>query len=173
MLKLYESIPGLSVLSLRSGSPIATIIAPLINPNNLYLEGWYVQDPDKKRLVLLSQAVRETLPQGFVVNDHDDLSEPDELIRLKETMEHNFELIGKHVTSQSGKSYGKINDFAFESSNFFIQKLYAGQSVIKNIAGGTLSIDRSQIVEITNQRIIIEDPVVKEKAHGIVPSIAS
>jgi uncharacterized protein YrrD len=172
MLKLYESVPGLDILSLRSGSPIAAIIAPLINPNNLYIEGWYVQDDSKKQRIVLSQAIRDILPQGFVVNDHEDLSEIEDLIRLKEIMDLRFDLLGKRVTSQSGKSYGKINDFAFESSNFFIQKLYVGQSLVKNIAGGTLSIDRSQIIEITNQRIVIEDPVVKSEAGAVAPSAA-
>jgi sporulation protein YlmC with PRC-barrel domain len=174
MLKLYESIPGLAVLSLRTGSPIATIVSPLINPNNLYIEGWYVTDGRSKNpLILLSGAIRDVLPQGFVVNDHEDLSETEELVRLKEVMELKFELIGKRVNSQSGKNYGKINDFAMETSNFFVQKLYAGQSIVKNISGGTLSIDRSQIIEITNRRIIIEDPTVKSKAPVVSPSPAA
>lgn len=174
MLKLYESIPGINVLSLRTGSPIATVVRPLVNPNNLYIEGWYVQDNrSKEQLILLSQVIRDVLPQGFVVNDHDDLSEADELVRLKKLMELNFELIGKRVTSQSGKNCGKVNDFALETNNFYIQKLYVGQSLVKSISGGTLSIDRSQIIEITNQRVIIEDPTIKSEAGAAVPSPVS
>lgn len=173
MLKLYESIPGISILSLRTGSPIATVIRPLINPNNLYIEGWYVQNKRKKQpLVVLSRAIRDVLPQGFVVNDHDDLTEMEDLVRLKEIMELNFELLGKRVTSSSGKTYGKVNDFALETSSFYIQKIYVGQSLVKNLSGGTLSIDRSQIIEITNRRIIVEEPTVKGGARAVVPSIA-
>ena len=165
MLKLYESTPGINIMSLRTGGPIARLLAPIINPNNLYIEGWFVEDNrSKHQLVLLSNDIRDILPQGFAVNDHEVLSDPSELIRLKEVLDLKFNLIGLSVTSESGKKYGKINDYAFETSNSFVQKLYVGQSLVKNFSGGTISVDRSQIVEVTNQRIIIEDPTEKSKA---------
>lgn len=173
MLKLYESIPGTRVMSLRTGGPIGTVIGPLINPNNLYIEGWVIEDSrNRKHLILLSTDIRDILPQGFAVNDHDVLSEPSELVRLKEVIKLEFKLIGLKVTSESGKNYGKINDYAFESSNFFIQKLYVGQSLVKNFSGGTLSVDRSQIIEVTNRRIVIEDPTEKAQARATSPSVA-
>jgi len=80
MLQLSASILNKSILSLRTGMPIATITAPIFNPNNLKIEGFYCQDRfDKKELVLLYQDIREMLPQGYVVNDHDVLAEPSEL----------------------------------------------------------------------------------------------
>lgn len=173
MLKLYESTPGTLILSLRTGSPIATLLSPVINPNNLYIEGWVVEDNrSKENLILLSNDIRDVLPQGFAVNDHEVLAEVDELIRLKDILELNFELLGLKVNSESGVRYGKINDFAYETKNFFIQKLYVGQPLVKNFSGGTLSVDRSQIVEVTNKRVIIEEPSEKSHARAASPSIA-
>ncbi len=45
-----------------------------------------------------------------------------------------------------------MNDYATEVETMYIQKLYVGQSLLKSFAGGSLSVDRSQIVEITNRR---------------------
>lgn len=159
MLKLSSSlIANKSVLSLRVGSPIATISGPIINPNNLKIEGFYCQDRfNRKELILLYQDIRDMLPQGYVVNDHDVLVEPEELIRLKEVLELNFELIGKPVETVSKAKVGKISDYATETETMFIQKLYASQSVLKSLTGGTLSIDRTQVNEITPKRIIIND----------------
>jgi hypothetical protein len=39
----------------------------------------------------------------------------------------------------------------------YIQKVYVGQSLLKSLTGGSLSIDRSQIYEITVKRVIIND----------------
>jgi len=35
--------------------------------------------------------------------------------------------------------------------------VYVGQSLLKNLAGGSLGIDRTQIVEINDKNIIVQD----------------
>ena len=159
MLKLSAGLlTNKSVLSLRIGTAIATITGPIINPDSLKIEGFYCQDRyNKKELVLLYQDIRDMLPQGYVVNDHDVLVEPEELVRLKDVLELNFELLGKPVETISKQKVGKVSDYATETETMFIQKLYVSQSIMKSLAGGSLSIDRTQINEITPKRIIIND----------------
>ena len=145
-------------MSLRTGSTVASIKAPIINPSNLKVEGFYCEDRfNKKELVLLYQDIRDILPQGFVINDHDVLSEPDELIRLKEVMDLGFSLIGKQVVTVDKQKVGKVSDFATETTTMFVQKIYVSRSILKSLSTGTLSIDRSQINEITPSRIIINE----------------
>lgn len=173
MLKLYESIPGTNVMSLRTGAPVATVAAAILNPNNLYIEGWFVKENrTNEDLVLLSSDVRDILPQGFVVNDQEALTPPADLIRLKEVLELNFKLLNLKVVSESGKNYGKVSDYAFETANFFVQKIYAGQPLVRNFSGGSLSIDRAQIIEVTNRRIVIEDPSEPARSRATSPSPA-
>lgn len=137
---------------------IASIIGPIINPDNLKVEGFYCQDRfDKQQLVLLYQDIRDILPQGYVVNDHDVLAEPEELVRLKKVMDLDFELLGKPVVTVSKEKVGKVSDYATETTTMYIQKVYVAQSIIKSLTGGSLSIDRNQINEITPKRIIIND----------------
>ncbi len=145
-------------MSLRTGGEIASITAPIINPDNLKIEGFYCEDRyDKKQLVLLFQDIREILPQGYVVNDHEVLVEPEELIRLKDVIALDFELIGKQVATVSKQKVGKVSDYATETETMMIQKVYVAQSVFKSFTGGSLSVDRNQIQEITPRRIIISD----------------
>lgn len=159
MLQLSNTLVNKSVLSLRAGSPIARIVAPIFNPNNLKIEGFYCQDrfDKKKNLVLLSQDIRDIMPEGYVVDDHDVLTEPHELVRLKDIIELNFELLGKPVVTVSKQKVGRVSDYATELETMSVQKLYVSQSVLKSFTGGSLSIDRSQIQEITPRRIIISD----------------
>lgn len=159
MLKLSSGLLlNKSVLSLRTGTPIATITAPIINPNNLKIEGFYCQDRyERKTLILLYQDIRDMLKQGFVVNDHDVLAEPEELIRLQSILELDFELIGKPVITVGKQKVGKVSDYATETETMYIQKIYVSQSLLKSFTGGSLSIDRTQINEITPRRIIIND----------------
>lgn len=158
MLQLSARLLNKSVLSLRTGSPIATITGPIINPDNLKIEGFYCQDRfDKRQLVLLYQDIRDILPQGYVVNDHDVLAEPDELVRLQKVMESDFDLVGKQVVTVSKDKVGKVSDYAAETETMYIQKIYVAQSILKSFTGGSLSIDRNQVNEITPKHIIIND----------------
>jgi sporulation protein YlmC with PRC-barrel domain len=166
MLQLSSSLLNKAVLSLRTGTPVAYITAPIINPNNLKIEGFYCQDSaDKKKvLVLLSQDIRDVLPQGYVINDHDALSEPDDLVRLQPILRLRFELTGKQVVTVNKEKVGKVNDYAVDSKSMYVQKLYVGQSLLKSFASGSLSVDRTQINEVTPTRVIINELLKKAPA---------
>lgn len=170
MLQLSANLINKDVLSLRTGSPIATVTAALFNPNNLKIEGFYCEDRfDKRELILLYQDIRDIMPKGYVVNDHDVLVEPADLVRLKNIIELNYELIGKPVETIDKQKVGKVSDYATEMETMFVQKLYAHQSILKSFTGGSLSIDRSQINEITPKRIIINELLKTAPAGAAAP----
>jgi sporulation protein YlmC with PRC-barrel domain len=158
MLQLSQSLLNRPILSLRTGTTIGTTTTPLINPNNFKIEGLYCIDRfDKREAILLYQDIRDVLPQGIVVNDHEALSDPAELVRLDKIIKLKFELIGKPVVTVSKDRIGKVTDYATEIETMYIQKLYVGQSLLKSFTGGSLSVDRSQIYEITTKKVIIND----------------
>lgn len=138
---------------------VATTTQAIINPNNLKVEGFYCQDSKerKKQLILLYQDIRDLIPQGMVIDDHDALTTAGELVRLQNILQLNFALIGKQVVTVSGSKVGKVADYAAETTTMFVQKLYVTQSLLKSLAGGNLGIDRTQIIEITNRKIVVQD----------------
>jgi sporulation protein YlmC with PRC-barrel domain len=158
MLQLSASLLNQPILSLRTGGAVATTTSPIVNPNNLKIEGFYCQDTrSNETLVLVYQDIRDVIPQGLVINDYDVLVEPDELVRLHKTMDIAFDPLGKQVVTVSKKKVGKVVDYATEIETMYIQKLYVSQSLLKNLAGGNLGVDRSQVHEITAKKIIIQD----------------
>lgn len=158
MLQLSASLINKAVMSIRTNTEIAHVISPIINPNNLKVEGFFCQDRfSKDLLVLLYQDIRDILPQGYVVNDHDVLVEPSELVRLKEVIDLNYNLIGKQVVTIGKQKVGRVSDYATETETMYVQKLYVTQSLLKSFTGGSLSIDRTQVNEITPSKIIIND----------------
>lgn len=149
-------------MSLRTGQQIATTTAVIINPDTFKIEGLYCVDRyDKAELILLYQDIRDVLSQGVVVNDHDVLAEAEDLVRLKRVLSIGFQLTGKQVVTVSGKRLGKVNDYATEVETMFIQKIYVSRNIFKDLTGGSLVIDRSQINEVTDRKIIVNDPLEK------------
>jgi hypothetical protein len=151
---------------------VATILQPIFNPNNLKIEGFYCQDRfSKENLVLLYQDIRDIIPQGFVINDHDVLVGADELVRLKKIIEIDFELTGKIVETVSKEKIGKVSDYAVESQSMFVKKLYVSQSLLKSFTGGSLSVDRTQIQEITPTKIVISELLQPRRATNPAPAV--
>jgi sporulation protein YlmC with PRC-barrel domain len=156
-----------SILSLRTGGQIGLAKKPIINPNNLKLEGWYAEDTyEKGDFILPVQEIRDLIAKGLVVNDHDALTHPDDMVRLSEIINLKFSLIGKIVSTESGKKLGKISDYAVNDENYYVQKLYVNQSILHGLTQEQLLIDREQIIEITDKKIIVSDPSVKAGASN-------
>lgn len=165
MLALGAQFTTKQILSLRTGAPVGTTLAPIINPNNLKIEAWHAEDRfDKRRGVLLAQDIRDVLAQGFVVNDHDAITDPHELVRLEKLLQINFELVGKPVYTNHKKRIGKVADYSFDKDTFMIHKLYIAESVFKNFSGGTRLIDRSQVIEITDRKIVVREATAQSSA---------
>lgn len=173
MLTLGNSLHSKPIMSLRTGSKIGVVGDPIIDPNNLKIEGWHAYDEnDKREGILLGQDIRDILAQGFAVNDHEAISDPSDLVRLQKILDLNFEIIGKPVVTNHKKKLGKVADYAFEKNGFFIQKLYVSQSIVKNFSGGNLVIDRTQIIEITHSKITVREATVTERAGSVAPAAA-
>ncbi|HSX44994.1 MAG TPA: hypothetical protein VLF39_02710 [Candidatus Saccharimonadales bacterium] len=171
MLQLGGSLVNKAVLSLRTSTKVGETVNPIFNPNNLKIEGFYVKtNASKDNLILVSQDIRENSLQGFIINDQEVLVEPEELVRLKEILKLDFHLLNMPVVTVGKVKLGKVNDYATESETLYVQKLYVGQSLLKSFSGGQLSIDRDQIIEITNKKIVVQDILQGEKAGAIAPA---
>lgn len=155
------------VLSLRTGTEVATAQEPIINPGTLKIEGFYCQDSrSRQQLILVSQDVRDIMSQGIVINDHDVLVQPEELVRLNNVLNINFLLLGKPVVTAGGSKLGKVGDYSVDINSMYIQKIYVSQSIFKSLNGGSLGIDRSQIVEITDKKIVVSELMQKVPARA-------
>lgn len=171
MLLMSKSLYNRPVVSLRLGRPVAVAVEPIINPHNLKILGWWCKTPSStKQKVLLSEDVRETVPQGLAVNDEDALSHTDELVRHNEILGIHFQLIDKVVKTRRTK-LGKITDFAYEDGGMFVQKLYVARPLTKLFASeDTLIIDRNQIIEVTDRYILVRDADVKVTEEELAPA---
>lgn len=173
MLRLSNNYTNRSILSLRTGGLIGVASMPIINPDNLKVEGWYAQNHfEKGDFILPAREIRDFIAKGLVVDDHDALTHPDDMVRMKSVIDIRFDLIGKSVVSENRKRLGKIADYAVDESSYYIQKLYVTPSLLKGITNEQFIIDRSQIVEITNKKIVVQDPSVKSRSGAVMPAEA-
>jgi hypothetical protein len=169
---LSKSLLNQPVMSLRSGSRIALAAQPIINPHNLKILGWWCKASAGQRLVLLVEDVRDITPSGLAVNDEEELSRPEDLVRHSELLNTNFELIDKLVKTKRHK-LGKVSDFSY-NEGMFVQKLYVARPLHKVFTTeDTFLIDRTQILEVTDHYILVRDTDIKATAEEFAGAVAA
>lgn len=172
MLVLSKELYNRPVLSLRSGTSIAQAERPLIDPRNLQIVGWWCKPrTGKGPRILLSTEARDIGNKGIIVDDHMDLSEPEDLVRLREVIDIDYTLEGKAVKTERNK-LGKVSDFSF-NDGFFVQKLYVSSSIVKALGANEWVIDRTQVIEVTDKYILVRDAEIKEESLARQPSFAT
>lgn len=175
MLQLSNAFTNKKVLSLHNGGVIGQANEPVINPENLKIEGWFSDSKlHDEECIVLVQDVREYTKDGLIVNSHEALTLPEDLVRLKNVLSIRFELIGKKVVTENKTRLGTITDYAINSDNMMVQKLYVDPPLLKTFSLNQEQkiIDRSNIIEITDTHIVVNDQTVKRTTAATAPASA-
>lgn len=148
------------VLSLRSGQKIANISEIIINPYNLKviafrLSGRELDNP--KDSYLLPEDIREFSSMGIIVNDSEDIVASQDIIRLSEILQLNFNLLNLNVIDNNHKKVGKVINFTLEIGQMIVYQLIVKRPVFKDFFDPELTIHRSQILEVSHKQIIIKN----------------
>ena len=179
MLTYNSKLIGAPILSVQAGGAIASIAAPVVNPDNLKILAFKLQGPivNATNNILDVKSVREYSPLGLVIDDNDELIGPEDVVKIKEVLALNFDLIGLKVETKKGSKLGKIIDFSLTSEDFTIQQIIVKRPTIKSFMDPELTIHRREIVEVTDYKVIVKDEekVIKARAakEDFVPNFVN
>ena len=170
MLVYASKLIGMRVLSVQAGGAIAQISEPIVNPDNLKIIAFRLSGPlvNKSPANILDvSSIREYSTYGLVIDDIDELVEPDDVIKIKKVLELNFNLVGLKVETKKGSKLGKVSNYTVTSDNFSVQQIIVKRPAIKSFVDPELTIHRKEIVEIDDYKIIVKDEekVIKARAE--------
>lgn len=167
MLVLRDRLIGLPIMSLQTGTRLGLTSTPIIDPRRLHILAFYCEGPgiDFQPAILHTSDVREFSDIGLIINDSDDIMRPDDLVRLKEVLDFQFNLEGMRVVDDHGQKLGKVVNFATDISSFYVIKLHVQPSLFQSFGAAERLIDRTQIVSITDDKIVVRQATVKEETH--------
>jgi len=168
MLISSERFNNTPVMSLQTGSELARVSRPIIDPRNLTIVAYELEGSmlDQQPSLLRIADIREIGPLGMIVDSADELISPSDVVRIKEVYEFYFNLIGLKVIDDHKKSVGKVIGYTLESGSFVIQQLRVKRPLLRSFGDTELLIHRSQIVKVTDEEIIAKAPTVR-KAQAI------
>lgn len=171
MLMLSQRLLEKPVMSLQTGAEIAHTKQTIIDPASLQIIGYYVESKIKKEnsLILKTQDVREVSQVGFIIDSIDEILPEDDLMRIKEITKLNFELIGLSVIDEKKQKLGKVVDYGIDPRSFIIHQLHVKQPILKSFHVAELLINRTQIVEINDNEIIVKEASARDAEKSQIP----
>lgn len=171
MLVLSERLVGVPIMSLHSGSEVGTTARAVIDPGRLTIPAFYCEGPtiDFSPAILHTSDIREIGSIGIIVDSSDDIMPPDDLVRLQPILDLHFTLEEKTVVEENGRKLGKVVDYIVDTESFYILKLHVKPSLWQSFSIAELIIDRSQIKNITDDKIIVKQASVENEAIAPLP----
>lgn len=167
---MNSRIIGTPILSVQAGGPIATIKSAIIDPNDLKILGFHLEGPLVNRAearILDVRSIREYSQLGIVIDNIEELVAPDDIIKIQNVLELNFDLINLKVRTKKGTKLGHIIDYTLTSEDFIVQQIIVRRPLVKSLVDPELTISRKEIVEITDYEVIIKDEekILKARAE--------
>lgn len=154
-------------MSLQTGAAIAQTTSPIIDPGTLDILAYHLSGKGlvEKDTLLLTRDIREVGNMGFIVDSVDELVLQSDMIKLTEIIKLNFKLIDMDVIDDQKTKLGKIYDFSLDPMDFKIHQLYVKRPLMKSLQTSHLIINRTQIIEINNNNIVVNSASLDEKAQ--------
>ena len=169
MLITASNLINTRVLSLQSSGEIGFVVDSIVDPDNLKVIAFRLSGPlvNSTENILDTKSVREYSKLGMVIDSSDELVNPSDVIHIDKILRLNFSLIGLKVETKKGTKLGKIIDYTVTDDNFTVQQLIVKRPFIKALADPELTIPRTEIIEITDYKVVVKDEekVIRARAE--------
>ncbi len=175
MYTLSNSLLELPILSLQTGQSITQTSGVIIDSSSLTIVALTCGETEgMTHPIILIRDIREFATDCILVNSDDDISESEDIVRLKTLLDKPFNLMNIRVATESGHRLGRVEDYTINTENFQIQKLYVHPALLKGVFGSSLIIDRDQISDVTPKLITVKETTTSLPAIAdITPPIKS
>lgn len=154
------------ILGLQTGSKLASLKTPLIDPTNLKVIAYQVEGPllNEQPSFIRTADIRELSDIGMIIDSNDEFIGLDDVILVNQIYQLGFQLVGIRVVDELGNKLGKVSDYSIETKGFIVKQLHVSQGFIKSITETEKIIHRNQIVEISDSAITVRSGTSKIKS---------
>lgn len=174
MLLLGSRLIGAPIMSLQTGAKLAQTTKPLVDPATLRIAAYEVDGPllTEKPAFIRTEDIREYGRLGMIIDSSDELLGLDDVIKIKQIYDLEFSLVGIRVIDENKRKLGKVEDYTLETDNFAIQQINVRRGFLQGITDTGFLVNRSQIIEISDDYIVVKSPSVKS-AEPVMQAIRS
>lgn len=161
------------VMSLHVGGQIAEVVDLIVDPNNLKLIACQVDGvapAESGDNILRVEDIREFSRLGMIVDSADDFAGEDDIIQVQKVRKLNFSLLNLHVETVKKSKLGKVSDYIINTETWQVHQLVVHRPILKALIDPELIIPCSDIIEVTDYKVIVRDEHLKAPSSAPVKS---
>lgn len=165
MLISIDTLIGIPVMSLQTGTQLAETTAVVVDPRQLSIAAFYVEGAglEQNPSILHPSDIRELSDIGIIVDNTEKLMSLDGLVRLQEIIDFEFDLVGLKVIDEHKRKLGKVAGYSIETVSYSIMQIYTSQSLIRSLSTMGNTIHREQIISVNNEVMVVQSPTVRDE----------
>jgi sporulation protein YlmC with PRC-barrel domain len=163
MYALESSLKGQPIISLQTGQLVAQVSQPILDIATLEIVAFTCQVPHRRDLLLIMASdIRQYASDCIIIDDEDQLTEPEDIVRLVSNTKDPYTPLRKTVVADTGRKLGTVEDYSINLDTNRVQKLYIKPDFWHSWVSSRLVVDRTQIIDITPEKITVRDATVKD-----------
>ena len=149
---------GKYVTSLRADDHIGHIGGLLVDPFRLAVAGFWIEPRLRNRQgqtkILLPTDIRQLTSRQIVVNDHNALTNPNDLPKLTKILQIQYSIPGKRIIG-AGRKIGIASDFNFNNNTYHISHIIGRPANWRRLKLSQLLFERANIIRLEDKQIIV------------------
>jgi len=162
--KYFSEITGAQIISESEGIAIGFVSDIIIDPFTGAVAG--ISLNKKFSQVIPALDIRK-LGNPTIISTIDAVSEPEDIIKIKQILEYGAKILGNKVFTKSGFYLGKVYDFAVNINAMALTKIAVAKSILGLVRFNEVLLPHTEIVEIKPEKIIVRSITAIKKSHAI------
>ena len=106
------------------------------------------------------------------INDQDALTPPEDILRLQSLARKGDQILYKPVVTERGEKVGRAYDFVIDTKAMTLWQIVVREKFLFFTTFETV-INRSHVVEILEDKIVVKELLAMEKGVGLEPEVAA
>ncbi|KKQ72265.1 MAG: hypothetical protein US92_C0001G0186 [Candidatus Peregrinibacteria bacterium GW2011_GWA2_38_36] len=161
--KFHSEFVGAPILSESERALVGAVADFIVNPSNGKIEG-IAMDNGFKKVIPAIDILKLAMP--VMISEMDAICDADDIIKIKNILSENKKIIGNKVFTKSGIFVGRVYDYAINLGSTCMTKLAIAKSFLGLFHINEILLPSSEIIEITPEKIIINDILERKKAKS-------
>ena len=158
MYTLQSSLINQPIVSLQTGQAVAWVGQPILDLANLEVIAFTCRMASSRHQVLITAAdVRQYATDCIIIDSEDELTAPNDIVRINKESSRQCSLIGIQVVADTGRLVGIVDDYGINLDTNRVHRLYIKQSFWRSWFAPNVIIDRTQIIDISPAKITVRD----------------
>lgn len=163
MYTLESNLVGRPIVSLQTGQVVAWAGPPVLDMATLEVMAFTCHTPhNNEPLLVMAADIRQYATDCLVIDDEEQLTSPEDIVRFRNTPDQQYSPLGKLVIADTGRRVGIVDDYNINLDTSRVHCLFIKQSFWRSWFAPDVIIDRTQIIDITPEKITVRDSTLTD-----------